>query len=346
MSEMKQDSSSRLKIAIIGAGAIGSAVGALLAHDGQDVTLIGRLAHVEAVHRQGGLQVDGYLGEFIVPIKAAERLDFRPDLVLLTVKTQDVVTAVRDNLNFLTGVPLVTLQNGVCSDELVAEILPHIQIISAVVIVGATYLTPGGVTILQPGALVVGRPFGPRDAQVDEIARVLNRTILTSVSDNIRGAHWLKLIINLNNPLPALTDWPMSRVAVDPYLGRLAVGLMREGLRATERAGIRLASLPRMPIGMIRFVAWLPVGLAARFFSNMARRIETRWPLLGSTLQSVRRGRPTEIDYLNGEVARLGEQVGMPTPLNVKVVELVHHVERTGQFFSVDALRYAMETDA
>ncbi|MBA4400201.1 MAG: hypothetical protein C0396_10120 [Anaerolinea sp.] len=346
MSEMKQDSSSRLKIAIIGAGAIGSAVGALLAHDGQDVTLIGRLAHVEAIHRQGGLQVDGYLGEFIVPIKAAERLDFRPDLVLLTVKTQDVVTAVRDNLNFLTGVPLVTLQNGVCSDELVAEILPHIQIISAVVIVGATYLTPGGVTILQPGALVVGRPFGPRDAQVDEIARVLNRAVLTRVSDNIRGAHWLKLIINLNNPLPALTDWPMSRVAVDPYLGRLAVGLMREGLRATERAGIRLASLPRMPIGMIRFVAWLPVGLAARFLSNMARRIETRWPLLGSTLQSVRRGRPTEIGYLNGEVARLGEQVGMPTPLNVKVVELVHHVERTGQFFSVDALRYAMETDA
>ena len=346
MSEVKLVSSSGLKIAIIGAGAVGSAVGALLAHDGQDVTLIGRPAHMEAIRRQGGLQVDGYPGDLVVPIKAAERLDFRPDLALLTVKTQDVVTAVRDNLTFLTDTPLVTLQNGVFSDELIAEILPRCQIISAVVLVGATYLTPGRVTILQQGALVVGRPFGPRDAQVDKIASVLNRAVLTRVSDNIRGAHWLKLIINLNNPLPALTDWPMSRVAADPNRGRLAVRLIREGLRVTERAGIQLASLPRRPIGVIRLVAWLPVGLAARLLSSIARLIETRWPLLGSTLQSIRRGRPTEIDYLNGEVVRLGERVGVPARLNAKVVELVHHVEETGQFFSVDALRHAIETGA
>jgi 2-dehydropantoate 2-reductase len=333
-----------MKIAVIGAGAVGSSVGALLARAGQDVTLVGRPAHVEAIRHQGALVVDGYLGEFTVPLETSERLDFRPDLALLTVKTQDVATALRDNLPALAGAPLVTFQNGVRSDELVAELLPRGQIISAVVRVGANYLTPGRVTLLQPGALVVGRPFGPRDVQVDEIAQVLNRAVPTRVSDNIRGAHWLKLIVNLNNALPALTDWPMSRVSADPYLSRLAVRLMREGLRVADRAGIQLESLPQIPAGVIHLVGRLPQPLALSMYTLMVRRVETRWPLLGSTLQSVRRGRPTEIDYLNGEVACLGEQVGVPVPLNAKVVELIHHVEGTGQFFSVDALRQALET--
>lgn len=335
-----------MKIAIIGAGAVGSALGALLARQGHEVTLIGRPAHVEAVCRQRGLQVDGCLGEFLVPVKSATSLDFRPDLALLTVKTQDAVAAVRDNLPSLANAPLLTLQNGVSSDELVAEILPRNQIISAVVFVGATYLTPGMVTILQPGALVIGRPFGSRDSQVDAITRVLSRAVLTRTSNNIRGAHWLKLIINLNNALPALTDCTVSQVSADPYLGRLAVDLMREGLRVADQANIRLASLPRMPVSLIRLIAWLPTGLAAHMLASMARRIETRWPYLGSTLQSVRRRRPTEIDYLNGEVARLGEQVGIPAPLNARIVDLVHAIEQTGQFLSAQAIRQAMEKES
>lgn len=117
-----------MKIAIIGAGAVGSTLGALLARRGQDVTLIGRPAHVAAI-RSDGLRVEGHPGEFTVQVNAAETLDFQPDLALLTVKTQDVTTAVQDNLACLTDVPLVTLQNGVRSDALVAALLPSHQIL-------------------------------------------------------------------------------------------------------------------------------------------------------------------------------------------------------------------------
>ncbi len=329
------------KIAIIGAGAIGSTLGALLVRNGGEVTLIGRPAHVAAICRDG-LHVDGQLGEFTVSVKATETLDFRPDLVLLTVKTQDVVAAVRDNLAYLTDVPLVTLQNGVRSDELVAGLLPRAQLLSAVVRVSATHLSPGRVTVLDRGTLVLGRPFGRRDAQVEQVARVLNQVVPTHVSDNIQGAHWLKLLVNLNNALPALTDSPMSRVAVDPYLSRLGVGLMREGLRVADGAGIRLEALPQMSVGLIRLVGRLPMGVATRMLGAMARRIDVRSPLLGSTLQSIRRGRPTEIDYLNGEVVKQGKQLGVLTPLNATVVELVHGVERTGQFLSTCAIQQAM----
>ena len=327
-----------MRIVIIGAGAIGSTLGALLSRRGQDVTLIGRPAHLTAI-RRNGLRVDGYLGEFTVPIAIVEALDFQPDLALLTVKTQDVITAIQDNLTYLNDVPLVTLQNGVRSDDLVAGFLPRRQIISAVVRLSANYLAPGKITVLERGLLVIGRPFGSNDTQVDQIARILNQAVPTFTSRNIRGAHWLKLLINLNNALPALTNCTMSQVSADPYLSRLGVRLMREGLDVIARAGIRLEGLPQMPAGLIRLMGSLPVAMSARMFAGMTRRMKKNGPLLGSTLQSLRRGRSTEIDYLNGEVVQLGKKVGMPTPLNATVVEFVHRVEQTGQFLSVDVIQ-------
>jgi 2-dehydropantoate 2-reductase len=130
------------RIAVIGAGAVGSTLGALLRRAGQDVTLIGRPEQVAAI-RKGGLHIDGALGKFIVQVPIGEQLNFRPDLALLTVKTQDVVSAVKANLPFLKDIPLITLQNGLRSDDFVAGILPPHQIVSAVVSIIATYLTPG-----------------------------------------------------------------------------------------------------------------------------------------------------------------------------------------------------------
>ncbi len=143
-----------MHIAIVGSGAIGSTFGALLARSGQGVTLVGRPEHV-AVIRRDGLRVDGALGDFTVPVAAAEALTFRPDLALLAVKTQDVAAAVQDNLAFLTGVPVLTCQNGVRSDDIVAERLPRETIVSAVVSTNATYVPPGWVTVAYLDMLIV-----------------------------------------------------------------------------------------------------------------------------------------------------------------------------------------------
>jgi 2-dehydropantoate 2-reductase len=295
--------------------------------------------------RRNGLQVDGYLGNFTVSVTAAETLTFHPDLVLLTVKTQDVATAVQSNLASLTGVPLVTCQNGVRSDDVVASLLPRQTILSAVVFTNALYAIPGRVTVTYSGTLIVGRPFGPLDRQAHEVVQVLNRGIPTRLSHNIRGAHWLKLILSLNNALSATTNYDMGQVYSDPFLSRLGIHLMREGLRVTKHARIQLKSLPEVPLYLMRLLRWLPVGLTVRAVAVKARQL-TSWPVLVSTLQSIRRGRPTEIDYLNGEIVQLGQRVGVPAPLNAAVVELVHRVERTGQFISVEEVRRALESRA
>lgn len=328
-------------IAIIGAGAIGSALGALLCRAGHQVTLIARTAQVEAIRRDG-LRVDGARGEFTVRVAAAEALDFRPELVLLTVKTQDVVDAVQANRAFLEGVPLVSFQNGVRSDELLAKVLSPQQLVSAVVNIHATYLAPGTVTLLYPGPVVIGRPYGRNDAQTEAIAATLRGAVPTSLSHDIRGAHWLKLIVNLNNAFPALSNATFHQIYADPALRLLAVKVMLEGLHVAKRAGIRLRSLPDTPAALIYLIEWLPLRLAAAIAAAKARRFESRWPLLGSTLQSLRRHRPTEIDYLNGEVLRLGRELGMATPLNAVLVEMVHELERGGAFHAVAALDAAI----
>ena len=327
-----------IRIAIIGAGAVGSILGALLNRAGHQVTLIGRPNHVATI-RNNGLKIDGVLGTFTTQIAANERLDFRPDLALLAVKTQDVISALQSNLDFLTDVPLLTLQNGIQSDELVASLIPSQQIISVVVMLNSSYLVPGEVTLAYSGGLVIGRPFGVRDAQVEQVAQILNQVITTRVSNNIIGVHWLKLIFNLNNALPALTNCSFAQVYADPYLGKLAIRLMREGMNTAKQAGIHLDSLPDVSVPMARLVNLLPVGIAVKIGAVKTSRMEKKWQLLSSALQSILRNRPTEIDYLNGEIVRIGNKFGIPTPLNAKIVELVHQVERTRKFFSADDVR-------
>jgi len=330
------------RIAVIVAGAVGSALGALLHRAGENAVLIARPAHIAAI-RQHGLRVDGDTGNFIAPVEAAETLNFRPDLALLTVKTQDVIAAVKANQAFLMDVPVVTFQNGIRSDELVAGILPREQILSAVVLMHVTYSLPGKVIVVYRGKLILGRPYGLRDSKLEEVAHILNQIVPTRVTDNIQGAHWLKLIVNLNNALPAITNLTMSQVYADKTLRNLAVGLMREGLRVIDRGNIRLESLLEVSIGLTKLINWMPSGIAGRIAAAKVRRLTTVWPLWGSTLQSIQRGRPTEIDYLNGEIMELGKRYGEDTPLNTKIVELVHQVERTGQFLSVDEIRQAFE---
>jgi 2-dehydropantoate 2-reductase len=331
------------RIAVIGAGAVGCTIGALLKRAGQDVTLIGRPEQVAAM-RKLGLQLDGALGRFTVQLPAAEELEFRPDLALLTVKTQDVVSAVKASLSFLTDVPLVTLQNGLRSDDLVAGVMPPHQIVSAVVAIIATYLSPGTVTIISPGSLVIGHPFAETKPSLTMIAEILNHAIPTHISTNIRGAHWLKLLVNVNNALPAITNFTVQEVYADPYLSRLVIRLLREGLAVVQRADIKLESLPDVSVTLIRLLGRLPVRLAARLASAKVRRTVSTLPVLGSTLQSLRRHRSTEIDYLNGEIVRLGAETGVPTPLNAVVVEMVHRVEKQGRFLGVNAIREALAT--
>lgn len=261
-----------MRIAVIGAGAVGSVLGSLLWRAGEDVVLVGRAAHVAAI-RAAGLNVEGVLGGFRAAPHAEERLSSRPELALLTVRTPDMVAALRENAPYLQGVPIVVLQNGLRGEELAASVVPAAQLVSAVVALHAEHRVPGHVALLHAEGLLVGRLEGANDELVERVRAVLDKALPTVASANIRGARWAKLIASLGDVVPY----------EDPYVRSLAAGLEREGIAVAERAGVRLEPIPQTP---------------------------------------ARRARPAELDYLNGEVVRLGAQLGVPTPLNERVLAL------------------------
>ncbi len=330
------------KIAVVGAGAVGSLIGGLLTLAGEDVTLIARKAHISAMN-ENGLLIRGAHGDTRIRVKSAEKLNFRPGLVLLAVKTQDVEEACRSIAGLAGSATIVTLQNGVRSDDIVAGILPAGRIISGVVMFNVQFLKPGEVTYAREGTIVIGEPSGEKSHTLGQVKDLLSKAVKTVTSSNIRGVHWSKLLLNnVGNGLEAMTGMPVSECMRHKAMRKTGIYTLREGFRTINKAGYHPVSLPGVPRLILRFIIFSPMPLASWLLSRSMRQLKT----LSSTLQSLQRGRPTEIDYLNGEIVRLGETTGMATPFNSRILETVKEVEKTGKFFTPDelAIRFGIAT--
>jgi 2-dehydropantoate 2-reductase len=328
-----------MKIAVVGAGAIGSVMGGLLSKAGEDVILIGRKPHVDAIN-QSGLILDGEAGKTVIRVKAAENLDSKPDLALLTVKTQDVESSVRKAKPFLSGALVVTTQNGVQSDDIVARVLGKENIISSVVLYNCEFLEPGQVLyskLLSKTALLVGEPFGVKGNRLQSLSALFNKALPTDISEDIRGAHWTKLLWNLLTAVPAVTGLSYQEGNHYAQIRELNINLMKEGLEVAKIAGIKTAPVPGFTLSFIETIAKMPLSEASSMMKNAIESGGERHTL-GSILQSIKRGKNTEVDYMNGEIVNLGKKRGIPTPANSLIVELVHQVETTGKFLTVDEL--------
>jgi 2-dehydropantoate 2-reductase len=325
-----------MNIAIIGAGAIGSVVAAYLVKSGQQVTLVGKPEQAAVISRKG-LDVQGVRGNESFPMQAVSRLDKEYDLVLFTVKTQDLQDAIDTNRNFLRNGILLSSQNGVQADHILQKSFPRERIVSSIVMFGATYTKPGEVTFNFEGDWILGRPSLPVDPMVHQTADVLKQAFPVVVSQDIIGMKWLKLFVNFNNCLPALTGLSMQETFADMDLCRLSILLLKEGVGIVQKAGIQLVSLPQFPVEKILGLVSMPLDQAAGIIKKTLTGL-SREPLYGSILQSILRRRPSEIEFINGEVVHLARQSGVDAPLNDRVVEMVHFVESEEKFFTSEKI--------
>ena len=322
----------KTKIAIIGSGAIGCVMGGYLARAGEEIILVGKRDQVLSVN-DSGLTIEGVRGKERVSVKAVEKLEETVDLIVLAVKTQDVMSALEQHSCHLLQCPVLTIQNGVRADKITSQLIDQKRIVSSIVMFGATYLNPGEVVHNFEGDIILGSYSGGIDEQVKEIVRIMERVFTVVVSENIMGMKWLKLFVNLNNCLPALIDKSMQESFVDLEMCAISIALLREGLQLIDRAGIALHSLPTYPEERLRGLAAMPIEESARLFSQIMTNL-SKEPLYGSILQSIRRGKPSEIDYINGEFVSLARENGGSSPLNERVVKMVHQVEESKKFFS------------
>lgn len=330
-----------MNIAIIGAGAIGSVVTAYLAKAGEDIVLIGRQDQVAAIQK-GGLQVTGARGEEIFPVQALTRLDREYDLVIFTVKTQDIEDACGANQAFLKKCLVLSSQNGVQSDTILARHFDKDRLYSSIVMFGATYTKPGEAVFNFAGDWIIGKPFASNDENVQRIAQTLKKAFSVVVSENITGMKWLKLFVNFNNCIPALTGKSMQETFADMDLCRLSILLLKEGVGIIQRNGIQLVSLPQFPAERVYGMANMPLEQAAGIINKTLTTL-SKEPLYGSILQSIMRGRASEIDYINGQVTRMVKSPKEDAPLNTRAVELVHQVERDKRYFTIEEVKETFE---
>jgi 2-dehydropantoate 2-reductase len=153
-------------------------------------------------------------------------------------------------------------------------------------------------------------------------------------TDKIEGAMWSKLVVNaLTNSLQALSGRSLNECVNHPGVASFAVAQLKESFGVVRAAGIPLIDMPGAPMKLFSMMMRLPAFICkAILHKNLGRADEAA--TMTSTLQSILRKQPTEIDYLNGEFVRLGEKIKFPTPINRAIVDGVKQIEKTGQFFS------------
>jgi 2-dehydropantoate 2-reductase len=227
------------------------------------------------------------------------------------------------------------VQNGLGGLIEAHRLAPASPLLGGLALFAASYLEPGHVTITGANPMIVGAAPGTDRAVLDRIAAVLHDALPIEVTDDIEGAQWTKLLINHVNALPAITGMSVQQVVADRRLRRIMTASMRETVRIARRAGVRFARVQGVSGRVLELVGVLPLALGAFFPRLLARRMGSV-PNPGSTLQSIRRGQLTEIDYLNGAVVRVAEDLGLPTPINAAIVALVHEVEGTGRFIAAE----------
>ncbi|MFC1835446.1 ketopantoate reductase family protein [Thermodesulfobacteriota bacterium] len=328
---MKKTTKGRPRVAVVGAGAIGGITAAFMAQGGWDLELVCKHRNTTDAANSKGLHVFGVRGDHRVPVKAVKEiadLSGPKDLVLLAVKANDCVSAARELLPVMDeGSALVSLQNGIC-EEALAEVVGRDRVIGCVVAWGATMHGPAELEMTSTGEFVIGSINGQSDQRLSTVQEMLATTAPTRVSDNIIGELFSKLMVNSAiTSLGAVTGETLGDMLARRKMRNLFIGLIREALAVAAAKGIKVEPAAAGKLDYYDFIAG--DGLLSRLRRHLVVRVigfKYR-RLRSSSLQSLERGRPTEIDYLNGYICNAAREAGLPTPLNDAVVKMIKEIE-------------------
>jgi 2-dehydropantoate 2-reductase len=328
------------RIAIYGAGMIGNYLGGRL-HDHARVRFIAR-PNMADLLRERGLTVSDLHGhqQHITP----DTLDVhtRPDaahdadLVLVTVKSAATMDVAHELSNVLApGTPVISFQNGVRNTAELRASLPGHVVLAGMVPFNVTQPEPGRFHQGSSGELMV-----ERSAAIEpSLSAFAASGLPLQQQDDMQAVQWAKLLLNLNNPLNALSGLSLRDELAQRSWRRCLALLQREGLQILEASGIRPAQLTALPSRWLPNVLTLPDAV----FHRIAKRMLAIDPLArSSTWEDLQAGRRTEVDYINGEIVSLAASKGLRAPANARVVALIRDAEKSYLPWEADVLLKAL----
>jgi 2-dehydropantoate 2-reductase len=303
-----------MKICMLGSGALGSALGGVLTEGANDVWLVDAWTeHVDAMSRKGLTLRDGGVDR-TVKVKARTAADGigQVDLVVVLVKSYHTREAI-EKARAIVGAETVvmSLQNGLGHEEILAEVVGRERVLAGKTYAGGVLLAPGHVIAGTKGKYTyIGELDGRITKRAQRIAETFTRAgLATEVSANIMGTMWDKLLINVaTGALSGITRLPYGELYGVPEVRDCALAAVSEGIAVAKALGVKLTSDKPED-------AWT---LAAE---GLPREFKT------SMLQSIEKGAPTEIDFINGSVVRYGERAKVATPVNRALVACIKGIE-------------------
>lgn len=308
-------------VLVMGAGAIGCFLGGALQSAGAEVHLVGRAKVLDTLRKHGLTLTDLDGGRRCLEgadlqLHADLPEGLKPALVLLCVKSGGTVAAARALAALPAGSLVLSMQNGLHNAELAAEQAPALTILPGMVAFNVTAPAPGHWHRGTSGTLAAQTDPALRDWLPWFAAAGLP----LQLHADLKPVQWGKLLLNLNNPINALSGLPLRAQLLDAGHRRLLAAAQREALGAMARAGIRPARVGPAPPALLPLILSLPTPLF-RLISARMLRVDAK--ARSSMADDLAQGRPTEVDALCGEVVRLAERHGGDAPLNRSLVTLM-----------------------
>jgi 2-dehydropantoate 2-reductase len=336
-------------IAILGAGSIGCYLGGCLINAGCDITLVGR-ARLQQQLLENGLNVTDWQGRnsHITPshinysLSDSELTHYAlstADYILVTVKSGDTSAAAQNISQYAkSGAVVVSFQNGVRNSQVLSELLPNQHVVAGMV--PFNVLTKGAGTFHcgTEGNLGVENANGI----VSTLIAAFNAANLpVDVYNNLHDIQWSKLIMNLNNAINALSGLPLKEELSDRRYRKVLALVIKEALGVLKVANIKTVKTGKVIPQLIPTILLLPNSL---FKIVAASMIKIDPDARSSMYEDFALGRPTEIDYLNGEIVALAQKHNIPSPVNEKIMQLVKRIEKSQQgspnISSIDLLQH------
>lgn len=319
-----------LKFLVIGAGAVGGITAALLRKNGINVEIVCKHADYASLISETGISVTGACGDFTVKIPAVasvSQVKEEKDIVLLAIKATDIMEVARsiDVILKKDGF-LISLQNGICEDDL-ASILGKQRVIGCVTGWGATMKSMGKLDMTSKGDFILGYPDRDPDDFLLSIAEILSFVVPVKTTGNIMGHKYSKLIVNsCITSLGAICGLYLGKMLLIRKVRRIFIEIIREAVEVARNMNIKIEVFG----GKLDFIKFIKgKGVISDFRRHLLIMIigYKYQKLKSSSLQSLERGKPTEIDYLNGYIIMIGDKFGVPVPVNTIIVNMIHQIE-------------------
>lgn len=319
-----------MRAAIYGAGSLGTILGAYITSKGGNIDLINHnVKHVQALNEKGA-KIVGTV-DFIQKVNAItdKQMTGKYDIVFLMTKQQgnsETVPFLKDYLED-DGV-IVTLQNGLPEHQ-IADVVGEKRVIGCTVAWGATMLRPGVCELTSsPDSLTfsLGTIFSETPNHMEEVVSLLKMMGSVEIDRNFIGTRWSKLLINSAfSGMSAVLGCTFGEAAAKKDSRRVVQSLMKECIDVCHASGIKIEPVQGKDI--VRLFDYHNPVKKALSFMLIPLAIRKHANLKASMLQDLEKGKKTEVDSINGSVSQQGRRVGVPTPCNDKVVEIVHHIE-------------------